>query len=422
MQSGVSGMGAEGDALNIIGDNVANSNTVGFKQSRALFEDQLAGAMGVGAPGGGVRMLRAQQIFAQGNIQNTGVPTDLAISGDGFFEVAGNVNGVNDTYFTRAGQATLANDGSLVNPNGLNFLGYTANPDGTFASQPTPIKISSAQLPPKPTANVNITANLDSADVTPTAAWDPNNPAATSNYSTSVQVYDSLGQSHTVDVYFRNNGAGSWDWHAIVAGADLAGGTPGTNQEVGTGTLGFSPTGALSTSTVSLPLTPSFVNAAAGQPITLNFGTPASTSGTGMGGTQMTATKDSISAQNQDGYASGSLTGVSVDAQGTVNGVYTNGQTVAVARLALAKFTSNDGLAREGQNLWAQTVQSGPPAVGAASTGGRGSIQSGALEQSNVDVAQAFTDLIVHQRAFQANSKTIQTADEMMQQVLDLKR
>lgn len=423
MYTGVSGMIAESDTLGIVGDNVANTNTIGFKKSRATFESVLGGA--VSAPdnaGGGVRLGRTQQIFGQGAIVNTGNATDVALQGDGFFVVDGAVNGLKGDYYTRAGQFTVNNDGRIVNPEGLQLQGYQALPDGSFNSKASSLQLSTAQLPPKATKTMTVTANLDASATTPAAAWDPQNPGPTSNLSTSMTVYDSLGKSHAVDVYFRKQSDGNWDVHAIAKGDDLAGGTAGQNQEIGTGALKFDSSGALSDVTWSQQPTASFTGAKGSQAITLDFGKPTSQGGTGLSGTTNFGATSAVSAQSQDGYASGDLANVKIDAEGVVSGVYSNGQTVAAGKIAIAKFKSNDGLAKSGQNTWTATRESGEAALGMAGEGGRGACVSGALEQSNVDISEQFVDLISHQRAFQANSKTITTADQMLQEVMTLKQ
>jgi flagellar hook protein FlgE len=421
MYAGVSGLSAEGEALGVVGDNVANTNTVGFKQSRAVFENVLGGAVGdAHAPGAGVRMARTQQIFAQGTLNNTGQATDLALSGDGFFVVKGTVEGVTGNFYSRAGQCVLRQDGTLTNADGLAMQGYQILPNGTVSAKIGDIKLPTASIQPNPTTKMNVTANLDATATTPALPWNPQNPAATSNFSTSMQVYDSLGNAHSIDVYFRKTGTGTWDYHVLAAGAEIQGGTPGQNFEIGTGTLTFTNTGALQSVTGST--TANFVGARPGQAIANNFGTPIAGGGTGLDGSTQFGSPSNVSAQSQDGYASGDLSGVKVDADGTVRGVYTNGQQIAVGQLAIAKFRSNDGLARAGHNLWSATRDSGDAALGAAGSGGRAGVVAGALEQSNVDVAQQFVELIAHQRSFQANSKTITTADQMLQELMQSKQ
>ncbi len=421
MWSGVSGLSAEGQALGVVGDNVANSNTVGFKMSRAQFEDVLGGAIGQNN-GAGVHMARAQQIFAQGSLMNTGQPTDLALSGDGFFVAKGSLGGVTGNFYTRNGQTTLDKDGNLVNPNGLKMQGYAASSSGGFAPGLSDVNIPTTPLQPKPTTTFTASGNLDSSAAVPAAPWDPQNPGTTSNFSTSTKIYDSLGNAHPVDVYFTKTATGTWDYHAVTDGANVTGGTPGQNTEIATGTLTFDSQGALTSNTLTAGGTVDFTGGAApGQAVTLNFGTPPP-AGDGRDGMVQEAGTSNIAQQKSDGYASGSLTGVEVDGSGIVNGVYSNGEKVPVAQLAVAKFTANDGLGRAGHNLWIETRESGAAAMGPAGGGGRASVVAGALEQSNVDIAAQFVDMIAHQRAFQANSKTITTADEMLQEVVNLKR
>lgn len=424
MYSGVSGLRAEGEALGVVGDNISNVNTVGFKSQRAVFQDVLGHSIlagtGSSLPGSGVRIGDIQQQFTQGSLANTGISTDLALNGDGFFVAKGAVDGVTANFFTRAGQFELDNEGYLVNPNGLQIQGYAANPDGTFQASISSIRAPTSAISPNPTENGMITANLDSSDDVPLNAFDIDDPANTSNFSSTMTVYDSLGNGHTMDVYFAKTADNTWDWHGVMDAGDL-GGTAGTNQEVGTGSLTFTTDGALDTVSANT-VTADFVGATAGQEITLNFGTAIADGGTGLDGTTQFASPSNVSSQSQDGYSSGDFSGVQVDGTGVVMGLYTNGQKIAIGQLAIAKFRNNDGLGRAGQNLWIDTRESGAAAMGTAGSGGRGAVSSGALEGSNVDLAEEFVGLIQHQRSFTANSKTITTADEMLQELINIKR
>jgi flagellar hook protein FlgE len=197
---------------------------------------------------------------------------------------------------------------------------------------------------------------------------------------------------------------------------------PGVNTEVGTGALNFTTDGALDSVAITTAITVDFDGATGGQAITLDFGTPIAGGGSGLDGTTQFASPNSISSQAQDGYSSGDFSGVAVDGTGVVQGLYTNGQKIAIGQLAIAKFRSNDGLGRAGGNLWIETRESGTAALGTASSGGRGAISSGALESSNVDLAEEFVGLIQHQRSFSANSRTITTADDMLQELINIKR
>jgi flagellar hook protein FlgE len=387
-------------------------------------------------PGSGVRVGDIQQMFTQGTLQNTGVSTDVALNGDGFFVVKGTVDGLSSDFYTRAGTFTIDSVGKLVNPAGLKVQGYAANGDGTFAASISDVTAPTAALPARATQNADITANLDSAAVAINTAaivgppavaanpWDAQDPAHTANFSTTMTAYDSLGNGHTVDVYFRKSDtvANSWDYHVLTPGADVVGGTAGQNSEIGSGTLAFTTNGALNTLTTTVPVAVDYVGATAGQAITLNFGTPIAAGGTGLDGTTQFAGTSNVSSQSQDGYASGDFSGVAITGTGVVQGLYTNGQKIDMAQLAVAKFRSNDGLGRAGQNLWIETRDSGTAAMGTAGSGGRGATSAGALEGSNVDLANEFVGLIQHQRSFSANSKTITTADEMLQELINIKR
>ncbi len=427
MNSGVSGLKAESDALGVVGDNIANVNTSGFKAQRAVFEDVLGHSILAGTssnlPGSGVKIGDIQQMFTQGTLSNTGVSTDVALNGDGFFVVKGTVDGVSSDFYTRAGEFVIDKDGKLTNTGGLKVQGYQANADGTFQASISDVTAPTAALPAKATASAGVTANIDSSATVPTLAWDPQDPKNTSNFSTTMSVYDSLGNAHTMDVYFRKTADNTWDYHALVPGADVNPPAATANSEVGSGTLNFTTDGALNTVTTGTAISINFGGGAtAGQAITLDFGTPISAGGTGLDGTTQFAGPSNVSSQTQDGYASGDFSGVSVDGQGVVTGLYTNGQKIAMSQLAVAKFRSNDGLGRAGQNLWISTRESGTAAMGTAGSGGRGATTGGALEGSNVDLAQEFVNMIQHQRSFSANSKTITTADEMLQELINIKR
>jgi len=424
MYTGVSGLRAEGEALGVVGDNIANVNTVGYKRQRAIFQDVLGHSILAGTasamPGSGVRVGDVQQMFTQGSLANTGVSTDVALNGDGFLVVAGTVDGITGNFYTRAGQFTIDNQGYLVNSDNMKVQGYAANPDLTLQAAVTSLKVPTSSLAPRQTQEISITANLDSGALPST--FDINSPA-NSQAKTSITVFDSLGESRTLDVYFVKTADNAWEYHVLADGAELAGGTPGTFTEVGTGTLTFDTNGALLDAQTP-DLTIDFAGGATpGQVITMDFGDDIANDGaTGLAGTTQFAAASAVSSQSQDGYASGEFSGVAIDGVGLVQGLYTNGQKIAIGQLAVAKFRSNDGLGRAGSGLWIETRDSGTAALGAASTGGRASVSSGALEQSNVDLAEEFVGLIQHQRSYSANSKTITTADEMLQELINIKR
>jgi flagellar hook protein FlgE len=450
LSTGVSGLRAEGEAIGVVSDNISNVNTTGFKRQRAIFQDVLGHSIlagtSAGLPGSGVRVGKIQQLFTQGTLSNTGVATDLALNGDGFFVVKGTVEGLTSNFYTRAGEFTLDKEGYLVNPTGLKLQGYIANGDGTFAASLSDVRAPTAAIPPRATTGVDVAANLDSGamivqdplniTVPPTPiAFDPQDPSNTSNFSTTISVYDDFGNAHTLDVYFQKMADNSWDWHALVPDAETSApaGPPAIWAEVGTGTLTFNDDPTVGTVGSLLDVTANqvsvqFAGVAAAQDITLNFGSPTAPSiagmnpGTGLDGLTQFGSPSNVSSQHQDGYASGDFSGIAVDGQGVVMGLYTNGQQLAISQLGIAKFRSNDGLERAGNNMWLETRESGTAAMGTAASGGRGAVSSGALEGSNVDLAEEFVGLIIHQRSFSANSKTISTADDMLQELINIKR
>jgi flagellar hook protein FlgE len=374
-------------------------------------------------------MAGVQQLFTQGSLSNTGVSTDLALSGDGFFVMNGNVDGVAGNFYSRDGRLKIDNNGYLVNTDALKAQGYAALPNGTFAAALSSLRVPTAAIQPFATTSLTVTANLDSNATTPALAFNAQNPSATSNFSTSISTFDSLGNAHTISVYFAHTGvAGSnaWSWSALGNSAEMTLPAPAVagdaNTVVGTGTMTFDTDGSLLTSS-SAALGSITFNGANAQVIAVNFGTPAVAGPTGgLDGITQFASSSNVSSQSQNGYSSGDLGGIVVDGTGVVKGLYTNGQKLAIGQLAVAKFRSNEGLGAAGHNMWIETRDSGSAAMGTAGSGGRAAVSAGALEQSNVDLAEQFVNLIAHQRAFQANSKTITTADAMLQELQNIKR
>jgi flagellar hook protein FlgE len=361
-----------------------------------------------------------QKILNQGALANTGVATDLALQGQGFFMVRGTApTGASGTYLTRAGQFDRDLDGYLVNLDGLRVQGFGADPAGNILPAAGDLLVGNATSQPLATANVTLKGNLQ-ADAALPAAWDPANPVGTSNFSTGLTVYDSLGKAYQVQVYFARTGAGTWDWHAMTDGAGVTGGTAGVAFEIGAGTLSFDTGGRLTAQTQTVdafnPL-----NAAA-QPLAFDFGDPTGAGGTGLLGVTGFASPSVSTFVGQDGWSSGQLTAIQIDKTGVIQGVFTNGQTRALGQIGIALVPAADQLERIGGNLYAETRPSGQPVLGAAGTGGRAFISSGALEQSNVDIAEQFVRMIAAQRAFEANSKTITTADQLLGELIAMKR
>jgi flagellar hook protein FlgE len=419
----VSGMNANGTALSVIGDNVANMNTTGFKTSRAAFADILAQQVGEGQIGRGVRMNSVSPTFTQGTFENTANVLDLAVDGEGMFIMEDS----SGTYYSRAGQFSIDKDGFVVNPSSQRLQGYLFNQSGTATSGLGDINLSSLNSAPTATTDITIAANLDSRESIPVAAFDVNDPNNTSNFSSSITIYDSLGNSHVVDIYFRKSvelpTGNTWQWYTVVGSTDTFSG----NTEVqANGTITFNNNGYLDTeSPVTFPGGGfNFTGgAAANQTIAFDFGTSITTDGgAGQDGTVQYGSQSATMFQNQDGYSSGALKNIVIDQDGTMTGIFTNGQTRGVAQVALAKFLAPHALTKMGRNLFAESTNSGQPLISIPGTSGTGTVLSNTLEQSNVDLAEEFVKLILHQRGFQANSRMISTSDELMMELVNLKR
>jgi len=428
LNTGASGLRSHGRAMGVTSDNIANVNTVGFKRSRAVFQDILGRSINsnIGASpmaGAGSKVGAIQQMWSQGALLTTDAPTDLALNGDGFFVVDGNLGGIDGRYYTRAGQFRIDESGTLVNPSGMRLQGYTVNPDGSVSGQLGDLNVEGAAIPATPTENVEVGVQLDSNEAVIGRVATPFDPADPDTYhhSTETVVYDSLGNAHSTTMYFTKTAPNEWSWNAVVDGAEVAG-APAGPFEIASGTLTFTTEGALDTETAA-PVATDFTDATPGQQVNFDFGDAITTDGgTGLEGSTQFADESTTTSISQDGYAAGTVAGISVAGDGTVNGVFSNGQQRILGRVAVADFASVDGLERAGSSLWAATQDAGEPLIDAASTGGRGSIVSGALEQSNVDIGQEFVDLIGFQRGFQANSRIITTADEMYGELVNLKR
>jgi flagellar hook protein FlgE len=424
LTSGTTGLASASTELSVIGDNIANANTVGFKAQRAAFEDTLAQTVigGTGQIGLGSRLESIQKIITQGALQNTGVATDLALQGSGFFEVKGATgDGRFGTYLTRAGQFTVDREGFLVNLEGLKVQGYGADSAGQVTSALGDLQVGNASAAPRATTGITLKANLSAEAPIVTAPWNPAQAAATSSFSSSATVYDSLGKDTQVQLYFRRTGASTWEYHALVDGA-VQGGAAGTPVEIttGTNTLTFDTEGKLQAiATGACTLSPTGANS---QPLTFDLGDAVGAGGTGLGGITQFAAASAATFVGQDGYGSGQLTSVQIDKQGVIQGVFTNGQMRALGQVGVARVAAPESLERTGGNLYAVTRASGEAVMGAAGDGGRAFISAGTLEQSNVDIAEQFVRMISAQRAFEANSKTITTADQLLSELISMKR
>lgn len=418
--SGLSGLSAYASALNIVGNNLANINTAGFKASDVSFEDLVTRTFGGVATNGAGNPMQVglgtlpnsiSGIFSQGSIMSTADATNVALEGNGFFVVG---NTAEDRFYTRAGNFFFNDEGYLVNPSGNYVLGYTARDANNNIITSGPLQQiflpSNTISDPQATTFFQVFSNLDvRTDVGTT-------------YSASTTIYDSKGAPHTLTITFTHNGlngAGNdeWAYSASIPDADTASGAVGSGI-LGTGTLVFDGTGTLITPAANVTFnTPAFANGADALtfdwdlyddnnvPIITGYPIPSTTTAT-----------------NTDGYPPGNLSSVIIDSDGIIQGVFSNGQVEDMAQLAIAQFNNPKGLMRLGGNLYGETNASGNSSIGVANTGGRGTIVGSSLESSNVDMATEFTKMLVFQRGYQASSKTITTADTLTQTALTLVR
>lgn len=399
-QQGLSGLNAAAQNLDVIGNNVSNASTVGFKQSKAEFADVYANSL-TGAGGSqvgiGVKVSQVAQQFTQGNITASNNPLDMAINGGGFFRMDN--NGL--ITFQRNGQFQLDKNGYIVNSSGDKLTGYTANSSGVLSTGSAgPLSISTSDLAPKQTSSINAVLNLDSTSAVPvTTPFSMTDPTSF-NTSTAVSVYDSLGNSHTLQSYYVKTAPGTWDVYASTDGGAAA----------AAGTLNFNSSGALTT---PMPFSVSVA-------VTSGAATPFNVAVDFTGTTQF-GSAFSVNTLNQDGYTSGRLASFSVGADGTVVGSYTNGQTNVLGQVVLANFANPNGLQPLGNNQWGETATSGTPLVGTPTTGSLGTLQSSALEESNVDLTAELVNMITAQRVYQANAQTIKTEDQVMQTLVNLR-
>jgi flagellar hook protein FlgE len=420
--------------LTVVGDNIANSGTVGFKSSRTVFADSMAQQL-VGASGQvglGVKTLTVQKLFSQGGFTTTGLSTDCAIEGNGLFVVKGSHGGEEGTFYTRNGQFTIDKSGYLVNLEGLKVQGLQADATGTVTSGLLgALQVGNASAPAKATDNVTIRGNLNVVSDVPT--WDITDPKATSNFTTSMTVYDSLGKPIQLEIYFCKNDAastqagdsGDWTYHVLTDGVGLTGGVEGEATEVATGMLRFDSEGKLLSNTPDTT-TVSFnpLNANNPQAINFNFGTGLldTPAGSGLDGLTQYAAPSAVSFVTQAGSTSGSLASMTMTQDGRIIGGFTNGQSRVLGQVILANFKAPDKLGRVGASLYIEKPDSGPATLGTPATADRGSVTSGTLEQSNVDISQEFIRMIAAQRSFQANSKTLTTADQLLAELMQLRR
>ena len=416
--AGLSGLNANGTYLSVIGNNLANINTIGFKSSAVTFQDLVSQTVG-GASlnplqvGLGVTTGAIAPVFSQGAIENTREATNVAIQGGGFFVIADDDG---SHAYTRAGAFSFDKDGMLVSPDGKFVQGYTGIDPLTgeviTTGQPSSIAVPPGVLrAPFATSTFTTETNLNA------------NSATGATLTSAVQVFDSLGSPHVATItYTKQAAAGTWNYEVSVPGDEVSGGTAGTPFAVGTGTLAFNANGLLASVNGGAPAdialtTPGWTNGAGASALSWNIVEPDGAAT--LSGFAITSATSSI---RQNGSAPGTMDNITIGPDGTITATFGAGQTVNIGQLALATFNNPKGLVKLGGSLYGVSAAAGIPNVGVAGTGGRGTLIGSALEQSNVDIAQEFTQMILAQRGYQANSKTITVSDELLVDTLNLKR
>lgn len=406
-QQGLSGLNAASKSLEAIGNNVANSGTIGFKQSQVQFSDVYASTLtGSGAAqiGIGTQVARVAQQFSQGNVSLSNNPLDMAINGNGFFKLDSN----GEATYTRNGQFTLSKEGYIENATGQRLKGFQNGVE-------TVLVIDKADLAPAVTDDYQLSVTLDSGQTVKSSALFKRADPDTYNHSTSASVYDSLGNAHTLSTYYVKTSANNWDVFAYSDSVpmQLVTSPPTTPTTSGfVGSMVFNSAGVLtSSSTFAGPLTAAVATGAADLSINIDHK-----------GTKQFAGEFAVNQQMTNGYAAGSLAGFSVSNDGMILGRYTNGNTSILGQVALANFRNPNGLQNIGNNQWVPTSEAGilggifPPG-----TSGLGSVQSARVEESNVDLTAELVNMIVAQRVYQANAQTIKTQDQILQTLVNLR-
>ncbi|MCS7214877.1 MAG: flagellar hook protein FlgE [Thermodesulfovibrio sp.] len=431
--TGISGLNANSLALSVIGDNIANANTIGFKSSRANFADILsqtlsgASAMQVGR---GTMIVDIQKMFTQGTLETTSNPLDLAIEGDGFFVVQ-QKNG--PTYYTRAGHFRMNKDGYVVDPNGYLLQAYQMDQNGNVTGAIGNVYLAGLMSEPSATTLITTQVNLDSRDSTTNWGFTSNSQnlpsGGTYNYSTAITIYDSQGNPHLIYTFFCKTAQNTWQAHVVYNNS--ATGTNYVEYDFDPNTAGIQPitiqfdsNGAIYDVYVTNPNVPP--NPAFRPTAGFNFSSWGVTSPQNVeldfaNSTQF-GSPNSVVFQNQNGYTAGNLIAVTVDQDGMISGVFTNGQVKKVAQVVLAKFVAAHNLTKVGNNLFLESYGSGGPTYGAPGTVGVGKVYANSLEASNVDLAEEFIRMIAAQRGYQANVRVITTTDNMLNELMNIIR
>jgi flagellar hook protein FlgE len=452
LYSAVTGLGVNADGMSVVANNIANSNTKSFKTDRAEFEDMLSVSLNERSQlGRGARLRNITTLYNQGALSNTGQITDMSVQGEGFFVVKNESVEVKDSsgmFYTRQGSFRFDRDGKLTDPMGSRVQGYMPDLDSNngLSVKLTDLQIITNVVPPKATKLVNVVANLDVREPPPVDDFDLARPADTSNFASAVTIYDNFGNGRQAVIYYvRTNeqDKNSWDWYATVDGQEISLDPPRNDKGrvlaavIAKGRLEFDEDGkpvlpflTKAGQPVNIDLVSKsdafdvqFVNGARPQQIQFNFGpTIDEDNKLGAQGSTSIAAKSGLAFHSQDGYEAGYLKNIKIDLDGMIRGTYTNGLERRLGAVALAAFPNNQGLQKIGRNNYISTPKAGEARIGLAQSMSRGSIYSSSLEESNVDLAQQFVDMILTQRGFQANSKAITTTDTMLEEIIGLKR
>ncbi|UQG60996.1 flagellar hook protein FlgE [Marinobacter sp. M3C] len=420
--TGLSGLRAAAVDLDVTGNNIANASTVGFKSSRVQFGDLYANGFlssGSAPVGDGVRVQSVKQSFGQGNISFTDSGLDLAIDGDGFFEL----NNGGEKRYSRAGQFGTDKDGFVVNNQNMRLQGYIADAAGNLSGRTGDLQIGSDNLSPQRTTDLRTDLNLDAREQVLTATpFDPLNPG-TYNHVTATTIFDSLGNPHEATQFYAKrtpvNADSEWSLYVQIDG-EYVGNTDAANP---TAILEFDQNGNLTAPTNPLGTIP----ISDWTPVDQNGVANGAATGAGaafnldLGSTTQYGANFGVNDQRQNGYTTGRLSGLDVSQQGVIFARYTNGQSKSLGQVALASFNNTDGLSPSGDTSWVETFESGQPIIGRPDTGTLGAIQASSVEESNVDLSAELVNLIIAQRNYQANAKTIETSDAVTQTIINLR-
>ncbi len=424
-QQGLSGLNAASKSLDVIGNNISNANTVGFKMAQAQFADVFANSLSGGGTnnvGIGTRVAAVAQQFTQGNITGTNNPLDIAINGAGFFRMT--TDGA--ITYSRNGQFQMDKNGGIVNAQGAQLTGYVANSQGVLATgSATPIIVNTSDVAASQTTKVSTQINLDSRELVPTATpFNPSDPT-TFNKATSVEVFDSLGNPHVLQSFYVKTSAVPtppvtklWDVYTVVDGVLPV--SPATFSK--NGTIGFDAFGKVSSVSPSKAATPFSldlliaVTTGAKSPISDPLPVKFDLTGSTQFGSPF-----SVNALSQDGFTSGKLSKFNTAKDGSIVGSYTNGTTKILGQIVLANFVNPNGLQSLGDNQWNETATSGQALTGPPGSGNLGQLSASATEDSNTDLTGELVNMITAQRIYQANAQTIKTQDQVLQTLVNLR-